>query len=69
MRFIKGKYENLISYLCCLDFQTFPHGFELLEGNTHDQNEPCNNEFTMSWVNGMPLILISTLNLMPPWGT
>jgi hypothetical protein len=33
-------------------FSSFPHGFELLKGNIHDQNEsPDNNELTMLGAN------------------
>jgi hypothetical protein len=35
-------------------FSSLPHGFELLEGNIHDQDEPLNGKVKMSWSHDMP---------------
>jgi len=47
----------------------FPHGFELLEGNVHNQNAPPNDELAMSGPQGMPIIQKFPLDSRPPWGT
>ncbi len=37
-------------------FQGFPHGFELIENNIHNEDEPPNGELVMTLVGGMPFI-------------
>jgi hypothetical protein len=37
-------------------FLGFPDGFELLEGNVHNQNAPPNDELVMLGPQGMPII-------------
>jgi hypothetical protein len=42
MRFIKGQVGKSIKSIMLVGFSSFTHGFELLEGNVHDQDAPPN---------------------------
>jgi hypothetical protein len=37
-------------------FEGFLHGFESIEGNIHNEDEPPNGELVMTMVGGMSLI-------------
>jgi len=47
-------------------FLKISHGFELMEDNIHDQDEPLHSEMAMSKARR---VHDSTLNPTPPWGT
>ncbi len=47
-------------------FLGLPHGFELLEGNVHDQYAPPNGELVMPRAKEMPIIPIFPLDPQPP---
>jgi hypothetical protein len=50
-------------------FLSLPHGFELLEDNIHNSNEPLGGKLAMSRSEKIPFIHDLTLDPMPPWGT
>jgi hypothetical protein len=52
-----------------IGFSSLPHGFELLKGNIHDQDEPMSGELLMLISHGIPLIQASKLHSKPPRGT
>jgi hypothetical protein len=48
-------------------FLRLPHGFDLLEGNIHDQDKSLNIELEMLDVNWRPFIHAFPLDPIPPW--
>jgi hypothetical protein len=50
-------------------FSGLPHGLEFFEGNVHDQDPLLNDELTVLGPKGMPIVLVYSLDLKPPWGT
>jgi hypothetical protein len=51
-----------------VQFSRFPHGFDLLEGNIHEQDMAPNTKLKMSNANERPFIQASLLDHIPPWG-
>jgi hypothetical protein len=47
-------------------FSSLPFGFESLEGNIHNQDEPFNGEVKMSWSHDMPFMQKLTLDPNSP---
>jgi len=47
-------------------FSSLPFGFESLEGNIHNQDEPSNGEVKMSWSHDMPFMQKLTLDPNSP---
>jgi len=50
-------------------FSSLRHGFELLEGNIHDQDVPPSGELMMPRPQRIPLISIFPLDPRSTWGT
>jgi hypothetical protein len=50
-------------------FSSLPHGFELLEGHIHDQDDPLNGEVKMPRSHDMPFTQKLILDPKSPWGT
>lgn len=48
-------------------FLRLPHGFDLFEGNIHDQDRYLSIELEMSYVNWRPFIHAFPLDPIPPW--
>lgn len=69
MGFIRGQAKTFDKLIMFIGFSSLPHGFELLKGNIHDQDEPMSGELLMLISHGIPLIQASTLHPKPPWGT
>jgi hypothetical protein len=52
-----------------VQFSRFPHGFDLLEGNIHEQDMAPNTKLKMSNTNERPFIQASLVDpIPPPWG-
>jgi len=47
-------------------FSSLPNGFELLEGNVHNQNASPNDELVMLGPQGVPIIQFFPLDSKPP---
>jgi hypothetical protein len=69
VRFIGGQAKKSKKSIMLVGFSSLPHGLELLEGNIHDHDAPPNGELAMLRLKGMPIVLISSLDPKPPWGT
>ncbi len=69
MRFIGGQVGKSKKSIMLVGFSNLLHGFELLEGNIHDQDASPISELAMSGPEGMLIIPISPLDPKPPWGT
>ncbi len=48
MRFIRGQTRKSNKLTMLIKFLGLSHGFDLLESNIHDQNEPLGDELAMS---------------------
>jgi hypothetical protein len=69
MRFIGGQLRKSNKSTMLVGFSSLLHGFELLEGNIHDQDASPTRELAMSRLQGMSIIPIFLLDPKPPWHT
>ncbi len=54
--FIGGQVGKFNVLIMLVGFSKFPHGFDLLEGNIHDQDKPPSTKLEMLNANGRPFI-------------
>jgi hypothetical protein len=69
VKFIGKQARKSNKSIMLVGFFGFPHGFELLEGNIHDQDVPPSGELMMLRPQRIPLIPIFPLDPRPTWGT
>ncbi len=69
LRYIVGQVGKSNKSTMLVGFSSLLHGFELLEGNIHDQDASPTSELAMSRPQGMSIIPISPLDPEPPRGT